>query len=80
MQKSTEKLENQINNLAELQQEIFKHKSAYVKRKLNIIDQVMDIEKLNEFNWLNKNQSSLSKPLLFWLSKKVMVWIEKRVK
>ena len=80
MQKSTEKLENQINSFAELQQEIFKHKSAYVKRKLNITDQVMDIEKLNEFNWLNKNQSSLSKPLLFWLSKKVMVWIEKRVK
>ena len=59
MQKLTEKLENQINNFAELQKEIFKHKSAYVKRKLNIMDQVMDIEKLNEFNWLNRKTQEL---------------------
>ena len=34
--------------------EIFKHKSVKVKRKLNNMGQVMDIVKLNKFNFLKK--------------------------
>ena len=31
------------------------HKSANVKRNLNSMDQLMDIEKVNEFNLLKKD-------------------------
>ena len=34
--------------------ENFKHKSVKVKRKLNNMDQVMNIEKLNKVNFLKK--------------------------
>ena len=34
--------------------EIFKHKSVKVKRKLDNMGQVMDIVKLNKFNFLKK--------------------------
>ena len=34
--------------------EIFKHKSVKVKRKPNNMGQVMDIVKLNKFNFLKK--------------------------
>ena len=44
--KTTEKLEN--------------HKSANVKRKLNNMDQLMDIEKVNEFNLLKEEVEELA--------------------
>ena len=39
--------------------EIFKHKSVKVKRKLNNMGQVMDIVKLNKFNFLKKEVEEL---------------------
>ena len=35
------------------------HKSANVKRKLNSMDQLMDIEKVNEFNLLKKRHRKM---------------------
>ena len=39
--------------------EIFKHKSVKVKRKLDNMGQVMDIVKLNKFNFLQKEVEEL---------------------
>ena len=39
--------------------EIFKHKSVKVKRKLDNMGQVMDIVKLNKFNFLKKEVEEL---------------------
>ena len=45
VKKTTERLENQIANLAE--SEHVKRKTANVKRKLNNMSQIIDIVKLN---------------------------------
>ena len=39
--------------------EIFKHKSVKVKRKLDNMGQVIDIVKLNKFNFLKKEVEEL---------------------
>ena len=58
VKEKTAKLENKLVTLQNQDMRNFKHNLANVtrklKRELNNVDQVMDIEKLNEFNSLKE--------------------------
>ena len=48
---------------------MFHHKPSNIKRKLNNMNQVMDIEKLNELNLLKKNEFRNSRKKEVWMMK-----------